>query len=907
MIRGFFKTLFRRQADRDLDAELRYHLDARADALIAQGLRPAEARRQARLEFGGIDDIAEQCRDSRPARWLHDLLQDLDYAGRMLRRSPIVSAAAIISLGLGIGANTAIFSLLDALLLKELPVTRPAELTVLNWQAKQRARLSERYDGSQHPPGVTGDSFSYAAFEALRHRPEFRHVAGFSSIRSLSVAAGGITHAVTGQLVTGDYHALLGVQPHLGRLLQPSDDSPAAPLAVVVSHRFWQNALRADPSFIGRSLRLNNRAATLVGVTPPGFFGHEVGASPDLTVSLLHLAEIDPHYVEGMAPFTDPTSWSIKILARLADPGANVQALEARLTPAFLGSLPSLPPNPAAVPHLLLEPAARGISGLRRGLDTAFAILFGSTGLVLLIACANVANLLLARAMGRQREIAVRLSLGASRGRIWRQFLSEFLLLAVLGAIASLVVAADAPAWLITVLPSGPSHDIILDYGLDWRLLLATSAVALAVTFLFGAIPAWRASRLHLTGALKENSGSLRAGTSRRRGQLSKLMIAGQVALSLILLAGAGMFVRTLINLKTADLGWASERLVLFTLNAAQVGYGDERRAPFYERITHALEAVPGVSSVSGTATRPLLGGGYWDDISSPRLNYNGRHRMVVGVHQALPHLATTMGVRLLAGRDLDERDHARSARVVVVNETVAREGFGNRNPVGETLHFGERNAIPYLIVGLVADARYDRIRRLTPTIYLPAAQQTIAPEELTFIVRTALAPSAVLPQIRAAVATIEPNIPLVQLRTLDQQVDESLRAERMYATLGAAFAALALVLSAIGIFGVMAYQAAQRRQEIGVRLALGARRHTVIRLVLGESLLMVGGGILLGLPAAYYLPTFVDTLLYGLKATDPAQFLIAIAVLLFTGLLAAWIPAWRASRLDPLVALREE
>jgi predicted permease len=894
MIRGFLSTLFgRKQADQEIDAELRFHLEARAEALRGHGLSAAEAQRRARLEFGGFDTITEECRDSRPARWLHDLLQDLDYAWRMMKKSPVVSTAAVVSLALGIGANTAIFSLMDAILLRELPVERPGELVVLNWQAAQRGHLFERYAGSIRPPGMTGNAFSYAAFEALHQQPEiFAQLATYLSVGRFSVAANGVTHAISGQLVSGDYFPLLGVRPLHGRLLQSADDRPDAPLAVVVSHRFWERALGADPVQIGKVVRVNNVAATVIGVAAPEFFGHEVGAHPDIALSLAHVREVDPEFVAGMeSPFTNRTSWTFQMLGRLRDPQASLPKLEARLTPLLVGTLESAPAKPGLSPRLILQPAARGISGLRRGIDTTFTILLGSTLLVLLIASANVANLLLARAMGRQREIAVRLSMGASRGRLWRQILSEFLLL----------------AGLVTLFPSRGTEEIAIATSVDWRLLLATSAVALLITFIFGAIPAWRATRLDVTGSLKENAGSLRAGTSQVRGRIGKFMIAGQVALSLLLFAGAGMFVRTLVNLKSVDLGFARERLVMFTLNSAQVGYGDDQRAAFYDRTTKELESVGGVESVSASMIRPLMGGGYWDDVNSPKFNIGGRKSLGVGIHLGLPHFASTLGVQVLSGRDLDERDGSTAPRVMVVNETMANTAFGGRNPVGEMVTLGDHKPVPYQIVGLVRDARYDRIREHTPTVYVAAAQREKMPEQMTFVVRTRGASAALIPLLRQAVARVEPNIPLFQLRTLDQQIDDSLRTERMYAMLCGVFAGLALILSAVGIFGVMAYQAGRRRQEIGVRLALGAGRDRVVAMVLRESILTVIAGIVAGLPLAYFLPKLVNSLLYGLQATDPGIFLTAILVLLVTAIAAAWIPAWRAARLDPMMALREE
>ncbi|MBY0505101.1 MAG: ABC transporter permease [Bryobacteraceae bacterium] len=910
----FWKTWFRRaQDDRQLDAELQFHLDSRAEALRAQGLSPAEARRRARLEFGGVDQISEECRDSRPARWLYDLAQDLHYAWRMMKKSPLVSAAAVLSLALGIGANTAIFSLLDAILLRELPVAKPGELVVLNWQTKQgfagrrSERFFERYSGSIQPPGMVGNAFSYAAYEALHAQAkDFAPVAAFLEMNRFSVAARGNTHAVSGQLVSGSYFPMLGIEARVGRLLSAEDDRAGAPATAVVSHRFYERALGADPAQIGQVIRVNNVAATVVGVTPPSFYGHEVGAHPDITLTLPHLRELDPEFVKGMGdPFTNRTSWAIQMLARLRDPAMPLAQLETRLSPLLLSTLETVPVKPELIPRLRLEPAARGISGLRRGINVTFGVLLGSTMLVLLIASANVANLLLARAMGRRREIAVRLSMGASRSRLWRQISSEFLLLAVLGATASLLIAYLAPAWLVTLLPSRGEEELTLPLRFDWRLLLSTAGFALGITFLFGAIPAWRATRLNVTGALKENSGSL--GADAGRGRLGKLLIVGQVALSLLLLAAAGMFVRTLDNLHAVDLGFVRDRIVLFTLNAAQVGYGAQQRPAFYERTARELERIAGVESVSASLIRPLMGGGYWDDVSSPKFETKGRKTIGVGVHMGLPGFASTLGVKVLAGRDLDERDGAKSPKVMVVNETFAREAYGGRNPVGESVMLGDPKAVSYQIVGLVRDGRYSRLHEKTATVYVAAVQQETMPEQMTFAVRTRTSPAQLLPLVRAAVARVEPNIPLVQLRTLDDQVDEFLRPERLLAILGGTFALLALALSAVGIFGVMAYQAGRRRQEIGVRLALGAGRGRILSMVLRESVVTVLCGILLGLPLALLLPKLVDNLLYGLKASDPRAFLAAALVLLATALAAAWIPAWRAARLDPVAALREE
>lgn len=876
------------RADQQLNDEFEHHLRLRAEELERTGLSPSEALRQARLEFGPVESLKEECREQRPANWLFDLGRDMRHTFRMLRRSPVLAAAAVLSLGLGIGGNTAIFTLIDALLLRELPVERPSELFAVKWRAGKEPPIQmingAIYNAPAGETGTVGNPFSFAAYEQLRGQMT---VAGFLEPQLASVRANGSAESASVQAVSGNYHQLLGVPPFLGRLLRGDDDSPGAPPIAVVSHRYWANQLAGDPQAVGRTIRINNYAFEVVGVTPLAFYGHEVGAYPDLTIPLRQIPLLGGHLQEKDQPFTNAGYWWVKLLARVPNAPASLE----RQNAAFLASLSEAPPDAQTTPTLRLEPAADSLSDIRRQFSEPLRLLMGMMILVLFIASANVANLLLARAVSRDREILVRLSLGASAGRLMRQFLAEFLVLALLGAVFAMLFANGLVGVLIPLLPGHREIQLLDGGGVNLRILAFTAAIALLVTLLFGIWPARQAA-----------TRQLQPGLPHRRTRFTGALLVSQVALATVLIVGAGLFAATLRNLYRTEFGFNKERLILFTVDALQAGTKPAQAYSYYRDFQRRLEALPGVSMASASVVRPLSGGGWWDSGGLP----SSAKPVQYAVHPSLPGYQETLGLQLRAGRLLVEADQKAPVPRTVINQTLARKLFGTEDAVGRTFHHGRRGTGPLSeVVGVVADARYENVRgNWIPTLYcLLHPDRDFDAGDLTFVVRTAVEAASLAPAIRQ----LAPELPIVDLRTMDQQVDTLLRQERLFALLCGGFALLALLLASLGLFGVLSYRVNRRQTELGIRLALGAPRFALWRMVVAEGWRWVATGAMLGILGATQLTKLVQSYLYGLQAADPAHWVAPLALLLASAALAVALPAWRACRLDPMAALRRE
>jgi predicted permease len=876
------------QADQQLHDEFEHHLRLRAAELEASGLPPAEALRQARLEFGPVESLKEECREQRPAFWLFDLGRDMRHTLRLLRRSPVLAAAAILSLGLGIGGNTAIFALIDSLLLRELPVERPAELYAVKWKADKEPPIQRMTGAIQRAPagetGSVGNPFSFAAYEQLRAQMS---LAAFLDSQLASVRASGNAESASVQAVSGNYHQLLGVPPYRGRLLRGDDDIPGAPPVAVVSHRYWANQLASDPSTIGRTIRINSHAFEVVGVTPPAFYGHEVGAYPDLTIPLRHVPLLGGYLQEKDQPFTNAGYWWVKLLARVPGGAAPTE----RQNAAFVACLAEAPADAQSTPTLRFEPAAESLSGIRRQFSEPLRLLMGMMILVLFIASANVANLLLARAVARDKEILVRLSLGASAGRLMRQFLAEFLVLALLGAAFALLFAQGLVGLLIPLLPGHQEIQLLVGGGLDLRILGFTAAVAFLVTLLFGIWPARQAA-----------TRQLQPGLPQRKTRFTGVLLVAQVALATVLIVGAGLFAATLQNLYRTQFGFQKERLILFTVDTLQAGTKPAQAYPFYRDFQRRLAALPGVSLASASVVRPLSNGGWWDSGGVP----GAAKPVQYAVHPSLPGYQETLGLQLRSGRFLVEADQKAPVPRVVINQSLARKLFGTEDALGRTFHQGHRGSGPLVeVVGVVADARYESVRGdWIPTVYrLLHPDRDFEAGDLTFVLRTAVEPASLAPAIRQ----LAPELPIVELRTMDQQVDTLLRQERLFALLCGGFALLALLLASLGLFGVLSYRVNRRETEIGIRLALGAPRFTLWRMVVAEGWRWVAAGAVLGLCGAAQLTKLVQSYLYGLEAADPVNWLAPLTLLLASAAAAVALPAWRACRLDPMTALRRD
>jgi predicted permease len=840
-------------------------------------------------------------------------MTDFRLALRQLRKSPAFTAVAVFSLAMGIGANTAIFSLVNDFLLRALPVRNPGELVLFRLTEGVRGRLSRGGENNGGIDPITGrgtsTSFSLVMFERFRARhPALSEVFAFAPFSQVNILVDGQPEAAaTAQLVSGNYHSGLGVPAALGRTLTLDDERPSATEVAVISDRYWARRFGRDPGVLGKVIQINRVPTAIVGVTPPGFAGAmQVGESPDVSVPIAHHLRFQPNRT-GRA---QPWYWWIRIMGRLA-PGATAAQARAALEPVFqqtaregwLAGM-SLDRVPVQMPDdstLAADSGAQGENDTRRQYAKSLRILMGLAGLVLAAACANVANLLLARGAARRREIALRLALGASRGRIVRQLLAESLLLASAGAALGTVLAWLTRDLLLALRPFG-NIQVVLDLPLDARVLSVTMATAAATAVFFGLAPALRATRVDLT---TEFQGGTRAPVGGSRSRLSQALMVGQIALSLVLLVSAGLFVRTLGNLARIDAGFNRRGLVLFAIDAASAGYPRQQFAAVQVRIQERLARIPGVRAVTFSSV-PLLS----RTRQNKRIAVPGRPAppdapIAVNTNGLAPNFFAAMELPIVRGRGFAETDEGSRPKVAVVNQAFARRYFGTDDPIGRQIVFSSPNDDSRAeVVGVARDAKYTELRGETPpTVYVSALQQVDG--NANFAVRLGAPDAAVLAAIRTAVREIDPTLPVLNLRTQDEQIDRLHSQERLFARLSGLFGLLALGLACVGLYGLMSYAVLRRTSEIGLRMALGARRTQVLRMILRESLALVSAGLVIGIAAAGAATRLVSSMLFGLSVTDPLTYGVAASVLAVVALLASLLPAHRASRVDPMVAFR--
>ncbi|HEU0178019.1 MAG TPA: ABC transporter permease [Blastocatellia bacterium] len=884
--------------------ELALHLEAAYEAALAAGLSAAEAEARAMRGYDWRLLECELSRAERPsaARALQpplemierrgglrmgSLLQDLRFGARMLLKGPGFTLIAVITLALGIGANTAIFSLIDAVLLKLLPVKDPAQLVALSKTARD---------------GENRIAFSYPLFQDLRERNQvFSGILAYSGV-ALNLSGNGQTERVAGQLVSGNFFSVLGVQPLLGRVFTDDDNkSPGAHPVTILSHSFWQRRFAGNPNVVGETVRLNGYPFTIVGVAPHGFFGVEVGAAPDLWAPMM----MQPQ-VSGLADRLQMrNNFWVNLMARLKS-GVSAQQSQAGVDALYRQinrDAPGLSPKLRDFllgQHIQLRPAGQGLSGLRNQFKQPLLVLMGAVGLVLLIACANIANLLLARATARQKEIAVRLALGAGRARLVAQLLTESFLLSFLGGLFGLLFAFWGVDFLLSFLSQAR---FTLELQPDLRVLGFNLGVAVLTGILFGLAPALQATRPNLIEALKNEIPAL---TGARGGfELRKLLVVAQVALSLLLLIGAGLFIRTLQNLNGIDLGFRADKVLLLSMNPGLNGYSPERIKSFYAQLLEWVNRLPGVQAAS-FADMPLMGGAWVDGIEVEGYKAAAGQDMSVSAKKVGPKFFETMGIPLLKGRDFNVHDEAGAPKVAVINETLARDFFGNDNPLGRRIGVGEKPERE--IIGVIKDTKYRDLKKQAPrTVYVPLAQPTATSAELTLHVRTVGEPTNLVDAIRREVESLDKNLPVYNVRTFTDLVAQSIYQERLIATLSSFFGLLALLLASLGLYGVMAYSVARRTREIGIRLALGAQTSDVLKLVLRQGMGLALVGIGLGVVAALALTRVLGNLLYGVSPTDLLTFVSIPLTLTGVALLACYIPARRATKVDPLTALRHE
>jgi len=839
-----------------------------------------------------------------PHRWEDEMIQDLRYGVRILLKDKGFTAVAVLTLALGIGANTAIFSVMNTLLLRSLPVKDPDELVLL---------------ASANRSG-TGYSFSGPLYEELREGG--RSLAGLFAAADVSKrrmnAGGAETEFIRAQQVTGNFFSVLGVPAALGRTFTSEDDqeSPPQPVAVI-SHSFWQRRFGADPKVIGKTITFEDRSVAIVGVTPPGFFGFEPGEHPDLWWPMQALVE---------KRLKNPGIWWLHLVGRLPA-GVNRAQAQAELDLIFQRHLAEFVTSRMSREHwgelerrffaerkLEVQPGAAGYTELRRQFRRSLLLLMTAVGLVLLIACANVASLQLARAAARQREFTVRSALGAGRLRLVRQLLTESMLLAALGGGLGLLIAQWGTQMLLVFMRL-QADSISFNVAPNARVLLFTLAASLLTGLLFGLAPALRSSRLDLAAALKGTAGSVAGDPSRQR--LNQALVVVQVALSLVLLVGAGLFVRTLGKLKATDAGFNREHVVVFDLDFTQdlsTRRGEARRVTLYKELLARLETLPGVRAASMSDSFLLGRCCTWDSISAEGYAASPGEDLNCNQFIISPRFFEMAGTPLLLGRDFGPQDerpagssNANAPRTVIINQALARRYFGNADPLGRRLYYTTEPETKFEIVGVVQDVRYKSLREpSSPTCYFPFS---LSPNnwEMTFALRTTSDSGALAASLRRVVQEVDPTVRVRDVRSLNDVVNTALHQERVLAQLGGFFSLFALALACLGLYGVLSFAVVQRTREIGVRIALGAQRKDVLSLVVGQGLRLALLGLALGLVAASAVTRFVASLLYGVTATDPVAFVGVSLLLLLVAVLASWLPARRATKLDPMVALRHE
>lgn len=864
----------RRRGPRIAD-EVRFHRDSLIADYLAAGLTPEEARRRAFLELGNAGAIEETVRDVR-GRWLADFVGDLRYAGRTLGRAPAFAAVAILSLALGIGANTAIFTIVNAVMLRSLPVAEPQQLV-------QLTRL--RGDGR---PGA----MSYPLF--LHFRDHVRSISGaFAQWGSeQAVSIDGTDDLVMTAAVTGDYFRVLGVGAAAGRLLTAADEVPA-PSAAVISDGYWLRRFGRDPTAIGRSLTMRANVYTIVGVAAPAFTGIRPGLHSDVIVPL----------VMSESQRRESTFNVLSVMGRLRpdatveQANAEVQVLwSARLHETAKG-LPEKARADALRARAAALPAADGINPLRDDFSAPLLMLMGLVSLVLLLVCVNLSGLLLARAAARQHEIAIRLAIGASRTRLIRQLLTESLVLAAIGGAMGLALAGWLGGRLVSLFSNG--NPLALDVAPDWRVVVFTTVVSLGACVLAGLAPAVQAVRGSLNAPLK----AVRAAGASRVG---KVLVATQLAISMILVVGATLFGASLLRLYRVERGFDGGPVYLAAVRHDR-NYSPERSQSVQAAIVDRLRALPGVQSASAAQVLPL-GGGLWNrDVQVEGYTFRADESESVGFNAIAPAYFATIGTPLVAGRDFDARDGVNAPPAAIVNQTFARYFFGDSSPLGRRIRSLD---ITYTIVGVVRDAKYQSLRDgIIKTMYVPwTLRGDDQPSRYSYLVRLASTdPASVTAALDRAVRDADPDLRLRNVISYATLVDRSLVAERLLATLGGAFGVLALFIAALGVFGVLAFQVARRTTEFGVRMALGASRRTLMRLVLRDVVVMVAAGVTTGAAVSLAVTRLARRILFGVTPDDPLVFAAAAAVLLGAALLAAWLPARRAARVDPLMALRHE
>jgi predicted permease len=904
LISGLRDLFHKDRQERELSAEVQAHVDLLTEEKVRQGLSLAEARRAALIELGGLEQVKEQVREAKVGSLIDSLLQDFRYVARALVKTPAFTFIVMLTLALGIGANAAIFQLINAVRLRTLPVRDPNTLGIVHFDLRRDHWAVGSFNGIYF-------NFSYPLWQELRQRQKaFSEIAAWGAER-LNLANGGEVDYTSANWVSGEFFATLGVQPFLGRLISSTDDQPGCPGGVNLSYAFWQRHFGGDESVLGKTLTLRGHPFPILGITPPAFYGVSVGDRFDVAIPICAqpIVETEDNALTG--PNARATFW-LAIIGRL-QPGWTLKRATAQLAtitpPALHETVPALYTAPIAEHYFSSKfdviPAANGFSNLRDRTTTSLWLLLGLSGLVLLIVCANVANLMLARAVARQNEIAVRLALGASRGRLIRQLLCESVALALGGALCGAFLAAGLSRLLVALI-STSSSPIFLDMPTDWRVLCFAAALALLTTVFFGLIPAFRAGSTSASSVMKSGGRGMTAGRDRFR--LQRILVGSQVALSFVLLSGALLFARSLGNLLTLDPGFQQNGVLVAAVDFTRLNLPPTRREIFTTDLLDRVRAIPGIADATAAMRSPVDGSTSFCGIIDDK---TGESDSSAALDYISPDYFKTMGMPLLSGRDFNTGDAATSSKVAIVNQAfVERFLAGSKSPVGLQFRLWEPPGQPrpsYTVVGVVKNSIYNDMHESPyEVMYLPRAQSAEPMQGASLLIRFQGDMTGLTRTLKDVIAAASPEIE-IQFKLLHTQIVESLVQDQLMATLCGFFAALGVLLAAVGLYGVISYTMAQRTNEIGIRMALGAEPRFVLRMVLGQGLLLALAGTAVGLAASFAMTGILRTMLYGVKPSDPLTLVAVAAAVITVSLIACYIPARRAMRIDPMVALRYE
>ena len=907
----------------EMEEEIRFHLEARAEDLTRQGVSPGQAMRQAKIEFGEVATHLDEMRRSLGLRWWDDLWSDLRFGVRILRKSPGFTAIAIGSLGLAIGANTSIFSVANELLFERLSVPHPEQLRLLTVTGDEKVVINTIWGrGNLEPTGGRSryDSFTYPIYQQLKAQNHvLEEIFAFKDLGRANTSVNGNAWSARAELVSGNFYEQLKVEPKLGRAILPSDDmAPGTGAVVVISDSFWNRAFGRSPQVVGTVIKVNMIPMTVVGVNPASFTGAEsVQVSPDLFMPLSMVPLMRGSVGNSGSILSSSNLWWIELMAR-SKPDISQEraraALDVVLRAAVHGTMTI--DKDGTMPQIELEDGSRGLNDTARAYAEPLHLLLAMVSAVLLLACANIANLMLARATARQREMSVRLALGAGRHRLLKQVLTESLLLSFAGGALGLLLGYFGRTILPNLVASA-WEDVEMTIPFSWNIFAFTAGITVCTGILFGIFPALAATRAEIGSTLKQ-AGS--TASRRRKAWSGRSIVAFQVALSTLLVVAAALFLRTLAKLNAIDPGFRTDHMLLFDVSPPAKRYPPPKDVELHARLEEDLRALPGVAGVTASDIPLLAGemmnGGFFIE-GGPEKDFNFRNEADRHDMSRFPEMAhvgndfiSVMQIPMVAGRAFTHQDTERSPKVAIINQTLANKYFPNQNPIGRRFTQklpSSKDRTWIQIVGICADSRYNNLRDEPLPLHFDLYRQQADADSMTFMIRTRMKPESIVPSITTVLHRIDSDLPAMNIRTQEQQIDDNLQQERMFASLTSGFALLAVTLALVGIYGITSYTVVQRTNEIGIRLALGAKRRHVRGMVLREAGWLATLGVVAGLAVALGMGRLVRSMLYGLQPADPVSLVLAGCLLLLVALVASWLPAMRASRVEPMDALRHE